>query len=195
MLIAYARISTTDEKQNIDNQIQLLLENGVEEQYIYQDKCSGNKLAREGLNNCLKALRESDTLVVTALDRLSRNLKDILNILSDLENRKINLKILTGTCAGLDTTTSIGKMFFQMAGMFAELERNLISERVKEGMKRARARGAKGGRPTSLTEKEIKEINIFAQNKDVKVKDICKRFGIGRTTFYKYVQKPSIYVL
>ncbi|MDH5796444.1 MAG: recombinase family protein, partial [Anaplasmataceae bacterium] len=183
MLLAYARISTTDEKQNIDNQIQLLLENGVEEKYIYQDKCSGATFKdREGLQNCLKALRSGDTLVVTSLDRLSRNLKDILNIISDLENRRINLKILTGTCAGLDTTTSIGKMFFQMAGMFAELESNLISERVKEGMRRARARGTKGGRPTSLTEKEIKEINIFAQNKDVKVKDICKRFGIGRTT-------------
>lgn len=82
----------------------------------------------------------------------------------------------------------MGKMFFQMAGMFAELGRNLISERVKEGMKRTRVGGVKDSRPTILLEKEIKELNIFAKNIEIKIKDICKRFNIGRSSFYKYIK-------
>lgn len=102
---------------------------------------------RPELTSCLKALRKGDTLLVWKLDRLGRDLRHLINTVHDLTTRGIEFKVLTGQGATIDTTAPAGKLIFGIFASLAEFERELISERTKEGLKSARARGRKGGRP------------------------------------------------
>jgi DNA invertase Pin-like site-specific DNA recombinase len=108
MLIGYARVSKTDGSQTIDLQWDALLAADVKEESIYQDHASGKRDDRPGLKNCLKALREGDTLIVWKLDRLGRDLHHLVNTVHDLTAKNIGLKVLTGHGAAIDTTTAAG---------------------------------------------------------------------------------------
>lgn len=144
MLIGYARVSKADGNQVLDLQIDALQGIGITYGQIYVDKASGAKDDRPGLDNCLKALREGDTLVVWKLDRLGRNLKHLVSTVDDLSNRNIGFKVLSGQGADIDTTTPAGKMVFGIFAALAEFERELIRERTIAGLNAARARGRKG---------------------------------------------------
>ena len=146
MLIGYARVSKSDGHQVLDLQIDALTNSGVKEENIYSDKISGSIDDRIGLENCLKALRENDILVVYKLDRLGRNLKHLIQTVEDLTKRKIGFKVLSGQGVNIDTTTPAGKMIFSIFGALAEFERELIRERTIAGITAARARGRMGGR-------------------------------------------------
>jgi len=139
MLIGYARISKADDSQVLDLQIDALVDAGVDKEQIYTDKISGIKDNRPGLDNCLKALRKGDTLVVWKLDRLGRSLKHLIATIDELNQRGIGFKVLTGEGINIDTTTAAGKMIFSIFGAFAEFERELIRERTLAGLKAARA--------------------------------------------------------
>lgn len=128
MLIGYARISKSDGSQTLDLQIDALKEAGISENYIYQDEASGSIDDRQDLTNCLKTLREGDTLVVWKLDRLGRNLKHLVNLVQELHDKGVGLKVLTGQGANIDTTTPSGKMVFAIFAALAEFERALIRE-------------------------------------------------------------------
>ena len=134
MLIGYARVSKSDNSQVLDLQIDALTNAGVKEENIYSDKISGSKDERPGLENCLKALREDDILVVYKLDRLGRNLKHLIQTVEDLTKRKIGFKVLSGQGVNIDTTTPAGKMIFSIFGALAECERELIRERTIAGV-------------------------------------------------------------
>jgi len=121
MLIGYARISKADDSQSLDLQIDALNEVGIDKKYIYSDRISAVKDKRPGLENCLKALRKGDTLIVWKLDRLGRNLKNLIEIIEDLNKREVEFKVLTGEGVNLDTTSPAGKMIFSIFGAFAEL--------------------------------------------------------------------------
>lgn len=140
MLIGYARVSKSDGSQTTDLQSDALLAAEVKQEYIYQDYASGKKDDRPGLQNCLKALREGDTLIVWKLDRLGRDLRHLINIVHDLTSRNIGLKVLTGHGAAIDTTTPAGKLVFGIFAALAEFEREMIKERTIAGMQAARAR-------------------------------------------------------
>ena len=99
MLIGYSRISKSDGSQTLNLQTDALISAGISPNNIYHDKVSGQKEQRPGLENCLKALREGDTLIVWKLDRLGRNLKHLINTIQDLTARKIGFKVLTGHTA------------------------------------------------------------------------------------------------
>jgi DNA invertase Pin-like site-specific DNA recombinase len=113
----------------LDLQRDALLVAGVDLDRLYEDLASGRRDDRPGLNACLKALREGDTLVVWKLDRLGRNLHHIVNTVHDLTARGVGLKVLTGQGAAIDTTTAAGKLVFGIFAALAEFERELISER------------------------------------------------------------------
>ena len=130
MLIGYARVSKADGNQVLDLQIDALQGIGITYGQIYVDKASGAKDDRPGLDNCLKALREGDTLVVWKLDRLGRNLKHLVSTVDDLSRRNIGFKVLSGQGADIDTTTPAGKMVFGIFAALAEFERELIRERT-----------------------------------------------------------------
>lgn len=145
-LVGYARVSTDD--QNLDLQIQALLKHGVREEAIYREYVSGVAKRRPEFRSCLDALRPGDVLVVWKLDRLGRNLAEVITIVDSLNERGIQLRSLTEQ---LDTTSSYGRFFFSMIAAFAELERNLISERTKAGIAAMRERGRVPGRKPSIT--------------------------------------------
>jgi len=187
MLIGYARISKADDSQVLDLQIDALVDAGVDKEQIYTDKISGIKDNRPGLDNCLKALRKGDTLVVWKLDRLGRSLKHLIATIDELNQRGIGFKVLTGEGINIDTTTAAGKMIFSIFGAFAEFERELIRERTLAGLKAARARGRKGGRKFQLTKAQVRLAQAAMQNRDTSVGELCKELGITRPTLYRYV--------
>lgn len=187
MLIGYARVSKSDGHQVLDLQIDALTNSGVKEENIYSDKISGSKDERPGLENCLKALRENDILVVYKLDRLGRNLKHLIQTVEDLTKRKIGFKVLSGQGVNIDTTTPAGKMIFSIFGALAEFERELIRERTIAGIQAARARGRMGGRKFNLTKAQVRLAEASMKNRDTSVTELCKELKITRATLYKYI--------
>ena len=187
MLIGYARVSKSDNSQVLDLQIDALTNSGVKEENIYSDKISGSKDERPGLENCLKALREDDILVVYKLDRLGRNLKHFIQTVEDLTKRKIGFKVLSGQGVNIDTTTPAGKMIFSIFGALAEFERELIRERTIAGINAARARGRMGGRKFNLTKAQVRLAEASMKNRDTSVTELCKELKITRATLYKYI--------
>ena len=187
MLIGYARVSKADNSQVLDLQIDALTNAGVNEENIYTDKISGSKDERPGLENCLKALRQDDVLVVYKLDRLGRNLKHLIQTVEDLTNRKIGFKVLSGQGVNIDTTTPAGKMIFSIFGALAEFERELIRERTIAGITAARARGRMGGRKFNLTKAQVRLAEASMKNRDTSVTELCKELKITRATLYKYI--------
>ena len=149
--LGYARVSTGD--QNLDLQIDALKAAGVKERQIYRETMSGTKSDRPQLEAILKAAREGDVIVVWRLDRLGRTLKHLVEIVDDLKQRGIGFASVQD---GIDTTTINGELLFGIFASLAQFERSLISERTNAGLRAARARGRKGGRPKSLTAKQIK---------------------------------------
>ena len=187
MLIGYARVSKSDGHQVLDLQIDALTNSGVKEENIYSDKISGSIDDRIGLENCLKALRENDILVVYKLDRLGRNLKYLIQTVEDLTKRKIGFKVLSGQGVNIDTTTPAGKMIFSIFGALAEFERELIRERTIAGITAARARGRMGGRKFNLTKAQVRLAEASMKNRDTSVTELCKELKITRATLYKYI--------
>jgi DNA invertase Pin-like site-specific DNA recombinase len=187
MTIGYARVSKADGNQVLDLQIDALQKIGITDEQLYVDKASGAKDDRPGLANCLKALREGDTLVVWKLDRLGRNLKHLVSTVDDLSKRNIGFKVLSGQGADIDTTTPAGKMVFGIFAALAEFERELIRERTVAGIQAARARGRMGGRKFNLTKTQVRLAEAAMKNRDTSVAELCKELNITRATLYKYI--------
>ena len=156
MLIGYARISKADGSQSLDLQMDALREAGVSDDAIYQDQASGQREDRPGLAAFLKAARQGDVIVVWRLDRLGRNLRHLVNLVQDLNDRDIGIRVLAGQGASIDTTTASGKLVFALFAALAEFERELIRERTLAGLASARARGRKGGRPHALSKAQVR---------------------------------------
>ncbi|HCD9263667.1 TPA: recombinase family protein [Legionella pneumophila] len=180
MLIGYARVSTDD--QNLDLQHDALKKAGCEK--FYNDHMTGSKINRPGLEAATEFAREGDVIVVWRLDRLSRSLKDLIQIVAMLDEKKIGLKSLHES---IDTSSSSGKLIFHIFGALAEFERNLIRERTYAGLQAARARGRNGGRPKKLSaDKEKLAIQLY-KNKQHSIKQICDLVGVSKPTLYKYL--------
>jgi DNA invertase Pin-like site-specific DNA recombinase len=132
-------------------------------------------------------LCHGDTLVVWKLDRLGRDLRHLVNIVHDLTERGIGLKVLTGQGAAIDTTTASGKLVFGIFAALAEFERELISERTIAGLASARARGRNGGRPYKMTPAKLRLAMASMGRPGTKVSDLCHELGITRQTLYRHV--------
>ena len=180
--IGYARVSRDD--QNLDLQRDALPKAGCTT--TYEEKISGKSADRPELSHCLKALRPGDTLVVWRLDRLGRSLKELVQIVTDLEQQSVSFQSLTEK---IDTSTASGKLIFHIFASLAEFERNLIQERTIAGLEAARARGRTGGRKQALSEKQIREAKLLLSDPENRVTEVAKRFGVARSTLYKYLNK------
>ena len=187
MLVGYMRVSKADGSQTTDLQRDALLAAGVGPEALYEDKASGSKDDRPQLAACLKALRAGDTLVVWKLDRLGRNLRHLVNVVHDLTDRGIGLKVLTGQGAAIDTTTASGKLVFGIFAALAEFERELISERTTAGLASARARGRKGGRPYKMTPAKVRLAAASMGQPGTNVAELCQELGVTRQTLYRHV--------
>ena len=138
----YARVSTED--QSLELQLSALRDYGIPDDQIYREKASGSTMERKELARVLKILRDGDTLVVWKLDRLGRTVAGIIEAVEKLRTNRVNFVSITDQ---IDTSTPMGKMVFHMLAAFAQLERDLISERTKAGMAVAKAQGAVFGKP------------------------------------------------
>jgi DNA invertase Pin-like site-specific DNA recombinase len=187
MLIGYMRVSKADGSQVVDLQHDALLKAGVKRRHLYEDRASGKKDARPGLEVCLKALREGDTLVVWKLDRLGRSLPHLVNTVHGLMERKVSFRVLTGQGANIDTRTASGRLVFGIFASLAEFERELIRERTIAGLMSARARGRNGGRPYKMTVPKLRLAQAAMAKRGTRVGDLCKELGISRETLYRFV--------
>lgn len=190
MLIGYARVSKADGSQALDLQRDALAAAGIVAERIYEDRMSGRHDARPGLEGCLKALREGDTLVVWKLDRLGRNLRHLVELIEALNARGVGLRVLTGQGAALDTTRPEGRLVFGIFAALAEFERELIKERTNEGLAAARARGRKGGRPVLLTSEAWATIRAMLKG-GASVTAAAKAAGVSRTALYQAVRRAG----
>ncbi|MDV8156924.1 recombinase family protein [Acinetobacter bereziniae] len=182
MIIGYARVSTHD--QNLDSQLDALQKADCEQ--IFQEKITGKTKDRPELISCLKALRKGDVLVVWKLDRLARSLKDLVEIITDLNQREIGFKSLT---EAIDTTSATGRLVFHIFGALAEFEHSLIRERTIAGLDAARARGRKGGRKPSMSEKDIKKAKAMLNDPQITKTEVAKHFGVSRVTLNSSLNK------
>ena len=184
MKIGYARVSTND--QSLDLQFDALINDGVSKTKIYHDYFTGAIKERPYFDACLKSLRSGDTLVVYALDRLGRSTKDLIDILNELKDRNIDLKILDGLAKGIDTSTPMGAVFFTIASALSEYEREVIRARTVAGLAAARARGRFGGRKPSLSVKQLKTAQA-AINGGAVIKDLAHDLNVSTKTIYQYI--------
>lgn len=178
--IGYARVSIDD--QHLVLQRDALTQAGCA--VIYEEAVSGKSADRPKLEQCRKALRTGDTLVVWRLDRLGRSLPDLVQVVTDLEQRGVGFESLTEK---IETGSAAGKLVFHVFAALAEFERGLIRERTQAGLAAARARGRAGGRRPKLDEQQVREIKILLRNPDIQVADVARRYGVSRTTLYKHV--------
>ena len=180
MLIGYARVSTEDQKLSL--QRDELARAGVQPDRIYEENVSGTTTNRPQLLECIKALREGDTLIVWRLDRLGRSLNDLIKILSDFEERKIGFRSLSES---IDTTTAFGRMTFHMMGAIAQFERDLTSERTKAGLKAARKRGHRVGRPPKLKPKQLAQIRKLLEDETTTMEEVAPLFNVSVSTIFR----------
>lgn len=179
MLIGYARVSTQD--QNLDLQQKALKHAGCEK--IYEDKISGLRADRPGLEQALEQLREGDTFVVWKLDRLGRSVKNLIEFTAKLEKTKVHFKSLTDH---IDTSSPMGRFFFHVMASLAQMERELIVERTRAGLNAAKQRGRIGGRKRRMTDSKIESAKkLLAEG--IPPKEVADNLGVSIPTLYRWV--------
>lgn len=185
MLIGYARVSTND--QNLDRQIDALKNFGVSSEYIFQEKITGTKKERPELVCMFNILREGDIVIITDLTRISRSTKDLLDIVEKIKEKGASIKSIKDTW--LDTTSDNPYNQFLLTVMsgLSQLERDLISQRTKEGLASAKARGRNGGRPSKQNEKG--DVVKALANSGMRIVDIVKETGLSRSTVNRILKK------
>ena len=178
MLIGYMRVSSDNDRQAMDLQRDALIVAGVDPRHLFEDRASGARDDRPGLQRCLDYAKDGDTLVVWKLDRLGRSLAHLLDIVASLREKGIAFRSLT---EGMDTDTPHGELLFQIFGALAQYERALTRERVLAGLAAARHRGKRGGRPPAIETEKLEAI-IAALDAGTSKAAVCRTFGIARST-------------
>ena len=183
MKIGYARVSTG--LQNLNLQEDQLNQYGCEK--IFSDYISGSKSKRPGLDKAIEFARSGDTIVVWRLDRLGRNMADLITLVNELNNRGVSFHSLEENIT-MDKSSSTGQLLFHLFAAFAEFERNLILERSSAGRIAARARGRYGGRPEKLNKQDLTLLKTLYDN-GTPIKTIAEQWKVSRTTIYRYLNK------
>jgi DNA invertase Pin-like site-specific DNA recombinase len=180
--IGYARVSTKG--QNDDSQVDELTAYGVDKIFI-DHGISGKHAARPQLDAALEYMREGDVLVITRLSRAMRSLRHMLDLMAQLAERGIGVKVLK---QDIDTTTPTGRLVFHILAAIDEFQRELIVEGTREGLEAARARGRFGGGRNKLTPAQAKEVRkMLAEGR--RPREVMELFGISRATLYRYADK------
>ncbi|NQU38010.1 MAG: recombinase family protein [Actinobacteria bacterium] len=180
--IGYCRVSTADQ----DPQLQLDALTDADCWRIYQDTATGTKADRPQWNRCLDDLRPGDTLVIWKIDRLGRNLRDLVDIVTTLQDRHVGVISLTNGI--VDTTTAHGKLVFGMFALMSEYEAALIQERTRAGLAAARARGRKGGRKPKMTSDLVDQAQRMYDSKRFTMAEIADRFDVTAMTIYRNIR-------
>lgn len=188
----YCRCSTNDTKQDVNRQVRELKEMGAKAETIYTEYVSGMKQDKTELNKLLDVIAVGDTLAVTEVSRITRSTKQLCDIIELVKAKKIKLVIknsITIDCTNgeLDAMT---KAFLQMAGVFSELEHDMICSRVKSGVANARAKGKQIGRPKATladVPDKVKDKYSLYKSGELTKSEYAKVCGISRPTLDKYI--------
>lgn len=184
MIIGYARVSTQDQDHGL--QTDALTAAGCEQ--VFHEKATGAARERPELTACLRSMRYGDTLVVWKLDRLARSLKDLVEIIDDLQQRNVGFRSLT---EAIDTTSTGGRLVFHIFGALAEFEHGLIRERTIAGLAAARARGRRGGRKPSMSQADIRKAAAMLSDPTITKTEVAKHFKVSRVTLNAALKRES----
>lgn len=182
--LGYARVSTDD--QRLDLQRDALRAAGCSR--IFEDRMSGARASRPGLDQVLSHLRSGDTLVIWRLDRLGRTTHQLVGLLEQFERDGIKLQSLQD---GIDPSTALGRAMLQIGAVFAEMERNLIRERTKAGLSAARARGRLGGRKPKMDASMLDTAKRLMADPYLTMSEIAGRLGVDRATLYRSLDRKA----
>ena len=192
MIYGYARCSTDEVKQQIDRQVRELIELGATKETIYLEYESGTKTDRVELGKLLKVVKEGDTIVTTEVSRITRSTKQLCEIIELVQVK--HLKLVIGAFVVDCSKGELDPMtegMLKMMGVFAEMERNMISQRVKSGMANAKAKGKQIGRPTTTSD-DIPRIFLKHypkyKTREINVSEFARLCNMSRTTIYKYIK-------
>jgi DNA invertase Pin-like site-specific DNA recombinase len=184
MKIGYARVSSYG--QSLEVQRQKLKDEGCVE--VFEEKVSALSQKRNELENALRTIREGDVLVVTKLDRLARSMQDLLTLSKRLQKKQAELKVLDQS---IDTTTSEGRLMFNIIGSFAEFEHDIRKARQMDGIKKARERGVAFGRKASLTPEQEQEAVRLHQEEKFSLAQIAKKYAVSHMTIYRAMKNSD----
>jgi DNA invertase Pin-like site-specific DNA recombinase len=181
-LVGYARTSTTDQKAGLEAQLRDLRAAGCEK--VFHEELSALATKRPELERVLDWVREGDTLIVTKPDRLARSTADLLAIAKQLETEGVTLRILS---MNVDTATPTGKLMLTILGGIAAFERDLMLERQREGIAKAKAEGKYKGRAPTARAKgaEVKRLKAEGLTADA----IAEKLGIGRASVFRILKE------
>ena len=185
MLIGYARTSTLDQTAGLDAQQRDLAAAGCERVYVEQVS-SVDVWERQELARALDNVREGDTLIVTKLDRLARSMAHLMALLGTIEAKGASLRILS---MNLDTGTPTGRLMLNMLGSVAQFEREIMLERQREGIAKAKAAGKYKGRTPSARAKQAQIAELAAQQ--MSLSEIAKRLGIGKASVHRILKSGN----
>ncbi len=194
-IYGYCRCSMNEDKQDIQRQVRELIELGATKETIYKEYINGSSDDKVELNKLLAVINEGDTIVVTEVSRLSRSAKQLLELIEIVKDKKICLVV--GNAMKIDCRNGeldpMTLAFLQMAGVFAELERNMISQRVKSGMENAKKKGKQIGRAKTsmeevLSNKKFMEKYKLYKNGSINKSELSRITGLSRPTIIKYIK-------
>lgn len=177
--VGYVRVSTID--QNTERQLE-----GQDVDRTFTDKASGKDTKRPQLDAALKYLREGDTLVVHSMDRLARNVEDLLRLVRELTNRGVSVEFVKNNMIFSGESGAMSKLMLGILGSVAEFERELLKERQREGIAIAKTKGVYKGRKKALTDKQADEARRLAASGTPKA-ELAKKYGVTRQTIYQYL--------
>ncbi len=190
MIYGYARISTNNKKQKLDRQFHELLEKvpGLEPENIFSDKKTGTNMSREGLQALMQSLKPGDVVYVTELSRLSRSTMDLLEQVNEFSRLGVEFHSLK---EGFDFDCTFGKLILTVLAAVSTLERDIIVDRVKEGVEVARLKGKQLGRPPIAKEKVELALKLHDEG-EYSVSKILAMTGISRSTFYRELKRKHL---
>ncbi len=183
--LGYARVSTT--KQSLERQLDALAAAGIPDERIYTDKKTGASIQREGLTELLKFARPGDTIVVHTLDRIGRNLREVLNLVHELSERGIGVRSLADPLPINTTDEGMGRIAFLLLALFAEMERTFTAERSAHARAVAEAAGRRIGRPIAHPEDKIEYARLL-KSEGRTLGQIAGKTGIPKTSLHRYLR-------
>ncbi len=193
MIYGYCRCSTNETKQDVNRQKRELKLMGVEDSSIFLEYESGTKINRPELNKLLSVVTSGDTIVTTEISRITRSTKQLIDIIEFVKDKQLKLVVkdsITIDCTDSKQIDAMSNAFLQIAAVFAELERNMICDRVRSGMSNAKSKGIKLGRPALTADKiPAKVVALFDRyrEKQISKTEYAKLCDISRPTLDKYI--------
>jgi DNA invertase Pin-like site-specific DNA recombinase len=182
--LGYARVSTT--KQSLERQLDALTAAGIPDERIFTDKKTGATVDRDGLAALLKYARPGDTIVVHTLDRLGRNLREVLNLVHDLAEKHIGVRSLADPLAINTAEEGMGRIAFLLLALFAEMERTFTAERAAHARAVAEAAGRRVGRPVAHPDDKIEYARLL-KAQGTSLGKIATKTGIPKTSLHRYL--------